>query len=288
MSILQNEKYKGAALLQKRFTVDFLEKSMKVNEGEVPQYYIEHSHEAIIDPVEHDRVQLEISRRNAVDRRYCSAHTFSSRVICGDCGGFYGRKVWHSNDPYKRIIWQCNDKYRKEHRCATPHLTEDELKARFVDAYNQRVACRAETLADYQNRLASISDMSDIDAEIDRVSVEIESLIDQSKRLIEENARSIHDQEEYKRRHAVLVEQYSQASEKLMHLQDERGIRMDRQKSIEWFMESFSRHEGLLEDFDEELFFSVLDSMIVHADGSVVVRFRDGEEVAAERNKGRI
>lgn len=39
-SILRNEKYKGAALLQKKFTVDFLQKKMKVNEGEVPQYYI--------------------------------------------------------------------------------------------------------------------------------------------------------------------------------------------------------------------------------------------------------
>ena len=48
-SILTNEKYKGAALLQKSFTVDFLTKKMKVNEGEVPQYYIEDSHEAIID-----------------------------------------------------------------------------------------------------------------------------------------------------------------------------------------------------------------------------------------------
>ena len=85
-----------------------------------------------------------------------------------------------------------------------------------------------------------------------------------------------------------MVEQYNQASAQLMHLQDERSIRLDKQKSIEWFMESFSQREGLLKDFDEELFFSVLDSMIVHADGSVVVRFRDGVEVAAERNKGRI
>ena len=46
-SILQNEKYKGAALLQKCFTVDFLTKKKKVNEGEVPQYYVEHSHEPI-------------------------------------------------------------------------------------------------------------------------------------------------------------------------------------------------------------------------------------------------
>ena len=288
MSILQNEKYKGAALLQKRFTVDFLEKRMKVNEGEVPQYYIEHSHEAIIDPVEHDRVQLEIGRRKTMDRRYCSAHTFSSRVICGDCGGFYGRKVWHSTDPYKRIIWRCNEKYRKEQRCATPHLTEDELKACFVDAYNQRAACRTETLTDCQTRLDSISDMTEIDAEISRGSAEIESLIDQSKRLIEENARSVHNQEEYQRMHAALVAQYNQACERLAHLQNERSRRMDRQKSIEWFMESFSRREELLEEFDEELFFSVLDSMIVYTDGSVAVQFRDGKDVAVECKKSRI
>lgn len=47
-SILQNEKYKGDALLQKRFTVDFLTKKQKLNEGEVPQYYVKNSHEGIV------------------------------------------------------------------------------------------------------------------------------------------------------------------------------------------------------------------------------------------------
>ena len=47
-SILTNEKYKGAALLQKKYTVDFLTKTMKTNEGEVPQYYVEDSHPANI------------------------------------------------------------------------------------------------------------------------------------------------------------------------------------------------------------------------------------------------
>ena len=52
MHILQNEKYKGDALLQKVYTVDFLSKKKKVNEGEVPQYYVEGSHDAIIEPAE--------------------------------------------------------------------------------------------------------------------------------------------------------------------------------------------------------------------------------------------
>jgi hypothetical protein len=50
LSILTNEKYKGDALLQKKYTVDFLTKKQKVNEGEVPQYYVENSHPAISIP----------------------------------------------------------------------------------------------------------------------------------------------------------------------------------------------------------------------------------------------
>lgn len=49
LSILRNEKYKGDALLQKTFTDNYLEHSMKKNEGELPQYYVENSHPAIID-----------------------------------------------------------------------------------------------------------------------------------------------------------------------------------------------------------------------------------------------
>lgn len=49
--------FKSLLLLQKCFTVDFLTKKRKVNEGEVPQYYVEHSHEPIITPEEFDKVQ---------------------------------------------------------------------------------------------------------------------------------------------------------------------------------------------------------------------------------------
>ena len=95
-SILQNEKYKGAALLQKCFTVDFLTKKRKVNEGEVPQYYVEHSHEPIITPEEFDKVQTELARRKQISRQYSGKSIFSSRIVCGDCGSYFGSKDWNS------------------------------------------------------------------------------------------------------------------------------------------------------------------------------------------------
>ena len=136
-SILQNEKYKGAALLQKCFTVDFLTKKRKVNEGEVPQYYVEHSHEAIISPVEWDMVQAEIARRKTLGRAYSGNSVFSSKLVCGDCGSFFGQKVWHSTDAYRKVIWRCNSKFKGEKKCATPHLDTDTIQQKFLIAYNR-------------------------------------------------------------------------------------------------------------------------------------------------------
>ena len=92
LSILTNEKYKGAALLQKSFTVDFLTKKKKVNEGEVPQYYVEHSHEPIIPPLEFDVVQNEIARRKTIGKGYSGKGVFSTKSVCGVWGKYDGSK----------------------------------------------------------------------------------------------------------------------------------------------------------------------------------------------------
>lgn len=62
-NILQNEKYRGDALLQKRYSRDFLDRKMRKNDGAVPQYYIVGNHEAIIDAETFQRVQEELTRR---------------------------------------------------------------------------------------------------------------------------------------------------------------------------------------------------------------------------------
>ena len=61
--ILQNEKYIGDALLQKTYTVDFLSKKRVKNNGIVPQYYVENSHEPIIPRDLYMQVQEEMVRR---------------------------------------------------------------------------------------------------------------------------------------------------------------------------------------------------------------------------------
>ena len=136
-SILTNEKYKGDALLQKVYTIDFLSKKKKKNEGEVPQYYVEGSHEAIIAPEVFDNVQALMQSREKGDRRHSSMNIFSGKIRCGDCGSWYGSKVWHSNDKYRKVVWQCNHKFDGGKKCNTPHLEEEAIKELFIKALNQ-------------------------------------------------------------------------------------------------------------------------------------------------------
>ena len=149
-SILTNEKYKGDALLQKTYTADFLTKKKKINKGEVPQYYVKNNHEAIIAPAVFDEVQSLIGQTKQGSNRKSSVSIFSGKIRCGECGSWYGSKVWHSNDKYRRIVWQCNHKYDNETKCSAPHLNEEMIKQAFISAMNTLVTDNKNIIADFE------------------------------------------------------------------------------------------------------------------------------------------
>ena len=165
-SMLTNVKYKGDALLQKSYTVDFLTKKRAKNTGQVPQYYVEESHPAIIDKDQWEAVQLEMERRKA----YCLEHgiqkieyattdnPFAGRVICGTCGKGFGRKVWNSTDEIRRrIIWRCNEKYsvKGEKGCESKHIDDGVLYQAFVGAFNAIIENKDYFMKKWQERLGN-------------------------------------------------------------------------------------------------------------------------------------
>ena len=119
--MLSNEKYKGDTLLQKEFTVDFLTKKVKKNEGELPQYYVSNNHEPIIDPWLFDFVQEKfISRKRENKHRYSGVSFFSSKIICAKCGATFGPRPWHSTS-YNNSVWQCRNRYSAV-KCKTTNI----------------------------------------------------------------------------------------------------------------------------------------------------------------------
>ena len=277
-SILTNEKYKGDALLQKSFTVDFLTKKTKPNEGEVPQYYVENSHPAIIKPETFDLVQAEIARRARGKSRYSGVGIFSSRIKCAECGSWYGSKVWHSNDKYRRVIYQCNHKFDGEKKCSTPHLTEDEIKAAFAAAYNRFLAGRDEIIRNTETVIGQLSDSSGLETEREKLEQEMAVLAEMVQNCVAENARTAMDQGKYQERYSGLAGRYETLKEKHDKVSEEIAARTARSQVLARFLETLKKN-GVVEEFDEVLWGDMVEHVTVDCKKKMVFTFKNGVEV---------
>jgi hypothetical protein len=279
-SILQNEKYKGSALLQKKYTVDFLQKKMKVNEGEVPQYYVEHSHPAIIEPREWDRVQLELERRRNDGRRTICGSPFAGKIICSDCGEIYGSKVWHSTSKYRRTILQCNAKFRNETKCRTPHLYEEDLKRHFITALSRLLADREALLEDSRLIRSELLATDAIDREIVAITQEADVLAGLVQNCVSENAARAVDQAAYIERYNNLVERYETIQVRLDALQKKKDRRKMQADAITGCLTALENLDILRLEFNEALWTAAIDHVTVYEDDRLVFRFKTGSDVA--------
>lgn len=277
-SILTNEKYKGDALLQKRFTVDFLTKELRLNNGEIPQYYVEKSHEAIIAAEEFQAVQDEMTRRKELGRAY-SDKAFHSKIICGDCGGFYGRKVWHSTDEYRSVIFQCNQKFKNMKKCTTPTLTEDEIKQRFLVAYNELMGNRSTVLADCELIRQMLCDTAALATEMQQEQDEMTVVSELMQAHIKKNASVAQSQEAYALEAGRIENRYNAAFEHCTALETEKEKRMRKSKEISTFITTLKKQPMILPEWNERLWITLLDMAIVQRDGSIVFRFKSGKEI---------
>ena len=278
ISILTNEKYSGNALLQKSYTVDFLTKKQKVNDGAVPQYFVRGSHPAIVEPEIFDLVQYEMKRRKESGRWTSSVHPFSGKIFCGQCGGAYGSKIWRSNDEYRRAIWQCNEKYRGRH-CRTPHLYDSQIQAAFLAAFNERLENKAEILSAYDEVLRVLTDNSTLDAEAATLKEECEVVMELTRKCVQENASTALDQEEYRQRYDGLLARFETVRARLAVIDEARIERTAKRTNITRFLESLVKYGDIVTEFDEELWYITADSVTVYDDGRLAVKFRDGSEV---------
>lgn len=278
-SILQNEKYKGDALLQKRYTVDFLTKKKKINEGEVPQYYVEGSHDAIITPAVFDAVQKQMAVRHPGKNRHSSVSIFSSKIKCGDCGSWYGSKVWHSNDKYRRVVWQCNHKFDGGEKCTTPHLDEETIKELFLKAANILCTEKDEVIANYQAIKSKVFDTTALDEEKAGLQEEMNMVAELIQQCINENARIAINQTNYQMRYDALAERFEKAKNRLETVSMEITEKQAHRESTERFMAELSRMEGVITEFDEDFWFAMIDYVTVFNKKDICFTFQDGTEI---------
>ena len=203
-SILKNEKYKGDALLQKTYITDPISKRVKKNNGELPMYYVENSHPAIVERRIFDRVQEEIARRAVKKKvkqtgtktelgRYSGTYALTELLYCGECGTPYRRCTW-SRDGKKKIVWRCVSRldYGKKYCKNSPSVEESRLHNAIAAAITKKANSEEINIGGIMNHIESFGSQRDTDGIIQRQRriAEIEKVIDDLARLNSDEAQN--------------------------------------------------------------------------------------------------
>lgn len=116
--VLTNVTYTGNMLFQKEYVTDPILKKRKKNRGELPKYYVENTHEPIIDKETFDYVQQEMARRKelgALANKSLNTTCFTGKIKCGICGRSYMHNL--RTDRGFEEFWDCGSHKLKGRNC---------------------------------------------------------------------------------------------------------------------------------------------------------------------------
>ncbi len=281
-SILKNEKYKGDCEMQKTYVKNFLDHVSVKNNGKLEKIYVEDHHEPIVSKDHWLMVQLEFERRGTLDQGYNSCNEFSCKLICGDCGSYYGAKVLHSNDKYRSVKYRCNRKYNNEHVCQTPFVTEDEVKTKFILAYNEFIGNREQLIEDCKEMIQVLDNTEELEAKLAGLNQKAEDIIILVKNLIDQNSTEVMDQDDFQKKY----DSYDLEHKKVINEIEAVGLEIEKKnaqaKYLQAFIDDLNNRPNILEAYDEDIWSYLIDKAIVNRDKSITFQFRNGKEIRIE------
>ena len=224
-------------------------------------------------------MQTEFARRKALGRAYSGKSVLSAKLVCEDCGGFFGSKVWHSTDRYRRTIWQCNGKFKGEERCHTPSVDTETVQRLFIQAYNRMMENRERIIKDCEAMRRALTDFVELDAEIERQLEETQVVAELVKAAVKENASTAQSQEAYLRKYEALTERYEKAAAELKRLQNLRTTQSQQDKAMALYIRTLKKQPVVLREWSATIWTVMVEKAIVHRNGAITFVFKNGTEV---------
>ena len=286
--ILKNEKYMGDALLQKTYTVDFMTKKKVVNNGIVPQYYVEDDHEAIIPKELFFRVQEEIMRRSAMCKsavtrkknqksKYSSGYALTGILLCGKCGQEYRRVTWARNGK-KKIVWRCSNRLTNgvEQCSDSETLEEGALNRAVMEAIHRITRNEGDFVGAFRQNVIRVIGSYGKEQQPDEYSDRIKAKQEEMVALIAENAKAGDYTPEFD-------EQYRKIAEEINALKEEQAESVRKRKLAENYeqrvkdMDAFiSASTCHIPEFDNDLVRRLIACIRVISADRIEIQFQSG------------
>ena len=282
--LLSNEKYIGDTLCRKTYSMNAFPFVRKPNKGAAEQYYIENTHPAIISRDDFARAQRLMGLRAYRLKSKQGIYPLTKKMICGQCGTTFVRKK--SKNGF--VTWSCLKHVRNASACPVGRIPESKIYAAFVTLYN-RLKQNIETVLQ-----PAVSQLNDLNAALQRGNPEmlainraIAEATERSYKVTKIRTAGLIDEEAYNR-------QLREINTQITELRRERRIILKNQ-DIEDLIESLIRTmrtvktgPDKLENFDENLFACLVESVAAVSETCLRFRLYGGIELTEQLREGRI
>lgn len=153
------------------------------------------------------------------------------------------------------------------------------LRKIFIEAFNRIYEDKAHLIEDFAPIIEMLADTTALERESAELQSECAIVMELIRKYVEENAQTTLDQGEYQRRYEGLVTRYESAKKRHDAVKAEGQARAAKRESIARFFSELDKQDSLLTAFDEDLWYSTVETMTVHSERDVEVEFKDGSKV---------
>ena len=257
--ILSNERYIGDSLLQKFYSTDTLPIRLVENKGERDKFLVKNTHEPIISKGTYERVQDMFKKRE--DKYYKgigSKSIFTSIIKCSKCGASYKRKK--SRDKY---YWVCKNHDMNAKYCDATGIPEESLKQLFVLMCNKLIQHYREILLPLRRSLQELNMRRfSGNTKVLDIHKNIADIKEQRHVLSRLKKKGFMDEKKYAEKLTELENQLARQERELKKTA-KADNEDDTLEQLEILIDSIEKHDGIITEFDEELFSSIIERIIV-------------------------
>lgn len=269
-------------------------KKAKRNNGELPMYYVENNHPAIIERVVFDRVQEEVSRRNSKRKtkqvgtktelgRYSSKYALSEILFCGDCGTPYRRCTW-TNKGKKKVVWRCISRldYGTKYCKASPSIEESVLHTAIAEAITQKAHMEDADIDRVRRHIELYQSRQDVTAVLEKQErlKALQAKIDYLTGMDSEEAQN-----------GDFDAKLEQLFTEMYAIQDELNAEGDAQSKLEQAAASIDEMATVIQgmrnhpvEYDDQAVRQLIECIKVISAETIHIYFKDGTKIVAYLN----
>lgn len=253
--------------------MDFLTKKRVKNEGHVPQYYVENSHEAIIPKEFFLQAQEELHRRNNIytgadknKRLYSSKYALSTITFCGDCGDIYRRVYWNIRGR-KEFVWRCVTRIEQgPEKCKNRTVKEGDLYDAVMTAINKLLAGGDNMIRTLEENIHAV------------IGDTTEYKISEINALLEEKQKEVISLANKGKDYDFLADEIDRLREKRQSLLVEDASLSGENERINELIEFIRNNKYRTQRYDDALVRKLIQNVTVY-DDHFVICFKSGIEV---------